>query len=189
MLKITKIKILFLLISLVTIVGCGTSSNYYILSVASQPTTVYKNRYKAIGVEKITIPGYLYKRKIAVAKSSNQITLMDDALWGEDLDDGLTSRLVSFLQKKFREPSVYTYPWNMDRVPTIKVKVQITRFIAQGDNVYLDANWEVKDMATGRQKARLFTAVVATDNHTKTIVASMDKAFQELEESIAMGIK
>jgi len=187
--KITKIKILFTLISLIALAGCGTTSNYYVLSVASQPTTVYQNRHRVIGVQKITVPGYLYKREIAVAKSSSQITLLSGAVWGEDLDDGLTNRLISFLQKKFREPSVYAYPWNIDRVPTIKVKVQITRFIAQGDRVYLDADWEVENMRTGKRKARLFSTTVATRSDASSIVNSMDQAFKQLEESIATGIK
>jgi len=189
MLKTTKIKILFTLISLVALAGCGATSNYYVLSVASQPTTVYTNRHKVIGVEKITVPGYLYKREIAVAKSSSQITLLSGAVWGEDLDAGLTHRLISFLQKKFREPSVYAYPWNIDRVPTVKVKVQITRFIAQGDRVYLDADWEVENMHTGKRRAKLFSTTVTTRSDASSIVSSMDQAFKQLEESIASGIR
>jgi len=184
-----KIKIFYSVLFLIVLSGCGATSNYYVLSVASQPETIYANRHKVIGVEKITVPGYLYKREIAIAKSSSQITLLSDSLWGEDLDDGLTNRLISFLQKKFREPSVYSYPWNIDRVPSIKVKVQITRFIAQGDKVYLDADWEVQNMNTGARKARLFSTSVATKTDTPSIVNSMDQAFKQLEESIAMGIR
>jgi cholesterol transport system auxiliary component len=186
-----KIKslIIMMTITLFTFSGCGSSGSYYVLSVASQPTTIYKSRHKIIGVEKITIPGYLYKREIAVAKSSSQITLLSGAIWGEDLDDGLTNRLISFLQKKFKEPSVYAYPWNVERVPTIKIKVQITRFIAQGNRVYLDADWEVEHIGTGKRRARLFSTSVATGSDASSIVSSMDQAFKELEESIATGIK
>jgi len=176
-------------IALFTFSGCGSSGNYYVLSVASQPTVVYPSRHKVIGVEKITVPGYLYKREIAVAKSSSQITLLSGSVWGEDLDEGLTNRLISFLQKKFREPSVYAYPWDVDRIPTIKVKVQITRFIAQGNRVYLDADWEVEHMSTGKRRARLFSTSVATGSDASTIVNSMDQAFKQLEESIATGIR
>jgi cholesterol transport system auxiliary component len=186
---IKKIKLLLLLMSMSFLVGCGTSKSYYVLSVASQPSSVYKSRHKVIGVEKITVPGYLYKREIAIAKSTSQITLLGNAVWGEDLDEGLTNRLISFLQKKFREPSVYAYPWNMNKVPTLKVKVQITRFIAQGDRVYLDANWEIENLHTGKRKARLFSTTVQTKNDAQNIVLSMDKAFRQLEESIALGIK
>ena len=184
-----RIKNIIAIIVLFGLSGCGSSGNYYVLSVASQPTTVYPNRQRVIGVEKITVPGYLYKREIAVAKTSSQITLLSGAVWGEDLDDGLTNRLISFLQKKFRQPSVYAYPWNVDRVPTVKIKVQITRFIAQGDKVYLDADWEVENMHTGKRRARLFSTTVATSSDATSIVSSMDQAFKQLEESIASGIK
>ncbi len=184
-----KIKSLIAIIVLFAFGGCVSSGNYYVLSVASQPATVYPNKHRVIGVEKITVPGYLYKREIAVAKTSSQISLLSGAVWGEDLDDGLTNRLISFLQKKFRQPSVYAYPWNVDRVPTIKVKVQITRFIAQGNRVYLDADWEVEHMRTGKRKARLFSTTVATKSDASSIVSSMDQAFKQLEESIASGIR
>ena len=170
--------------------GCVGSSNYYVLSVASQPQKVYPRYNKVIGVEKITIPGYLYKREIAIAKSQSQIGFLSGSEWGEDLDQGLTHRLISFLQKKFREPRVYQYPWDTDTQPHRKVKVQITRFIAMGDRVYLDANWEVENLRTGRSRSRLFTTTVLTkQGNAASIVKSMDVAFGELEESIASGLK
>ena len=130
-------------IILLSFSGCITSNHYYVLSIAPQPTKHYANKDRSIGVKKVTIPEYLYKREIAIAETSNHITLLRGAVWGEDLDAGLTQRLISFLQKKFQQPSVYAYPWDLDREPSIRVSVDITRFIAQGDKVYLDANWEV----------------------------------------------
>ena len=169
--------------------GCIGSSNYYVLSVASQPQKVYPRHNKVIGVEKITIPGYLYKREIAIAKSQSQIGFISGAEWGEDLDEGLTHRLISFLQKKFREPRVYEYPWNTDKKPNQLIKVQITRFIAYGDRVYLDANWEIRN-GSGRSRSSLFsTSVPTTAGNAESIVVSMDAAFRQLENSIANGLR
>jgi cholesterol transport system auxiliary component len=185
-----KIKILLLTIGIFVLNGCLSSSNYFVLSVASQPKTVYSHHNRVIGVEKVIIPTYLYKREIAVAKSSSQVSFMSGSEWGEDLDDGLTHRLISFLQKKFQQPRVYQYPWDTDTQPHRKVKVQITRFIAMGDRVYLDANWEVENLRTGRSRSRLFTTTVLTkQGNAASIVKSMDVAFGELEESIASGLK
>jgi len=182
--------ILFTIVLLLSLNGCiSTSKNYYVLSMASQPSVVYKNNKSVIGVEKITVPGYLYKREIAVAKNTNQITLLSNAVWGEDLDDGLTQRLIHFLQKKFKQPNVYAYPWGIENQPNIKVKVHVTRFIAQGDYVYLDANWKVENMRTHRVKARLFTTKVPTGSDASAIVSAMNKAFGELEEDVARGVK
>ena len=184
-----KTKIFLTLITLFFLNGCVSSGNYYVLSVASQPTNVYANKSRSIGVEKVTVPGYLYKREIAVAKTSSQISLLSGAVWGEDLDAGLTQRLISFLQKKFNQPNVYGYPWGMDRQPGIKVKVHITRFIAQGDRVYLDANWEVENMRSHRRNAKLFSTSVSTKSDASSIVEAMNRAFGELEEDVARGVK
>ena len=79
-------RIIFTFVSLFMFSGCvSSSSSYYVLSMAHQPSTVYQNK-KSIGVEKIIVPGYLYKREIAVAQSTNKITLLGNAVWAEDLD-------------------------------------------------------------------------------------------------------
>jgi cholesterol transport system auxiliary component len=184
-------KILLPLIALLGLNGClSTTSNYYVLSVASEPTKRYaSSNNMVIGVEKVTVPGYLYKRDVAIATSSSQITLLGNALWGEDLDAGLTNRLIGFLQKKFNQPNVYAYPWGIDTQPNIKVSVQISRFIAQGDKVYLDATWSLEDMKTKRRKAKLFSTTVATSSDVKSVVSAMDKAFVVFEETVAHGIK
>lgn len=170
--------------------GClSGTSNYYILSVPSQPEVHYNTHKKIIAVEKVTVPGYLYKRDIAVAQSNSQITLLDNALWGEDLDSGLSNRLITYFQKKFNHPDVYLYPWGIDTQPDIKVSVQVTRFIAKGEYVYLDATWSVEELKTKRRKAKLFSTRVATQGDIKSIVSSMDKAFSQLEEVVAQGLR
>ena len=184
------IKIFLILGILFGLQGCfSTSKNYYILSMISQPSVVFKTQKNTIGINKVTVPGYLYKRDIAIAKSSSQITLLGDALWGEDLDTGLTNRLIGFIQKKFNQPDVFAYPWGVDRQPNIIVSAQITRFIAQGEYVYLDVRWSLEDAVHKRRKAKLFSTTVATKGDVQSIVLAMDKAFGRFEETVARGIK
>ena len=182
--------IFFSTVALFLLNSCLSTSNFYVLSVASQPQSTYSSYNRSIGVEKVTIPAYMFKRQIAFAKSPSQIAFMSDSEWGEDLDEGLTHRLISFLQKKFRQPRVYQYPWQTDTPPTKKVKLQVTRFIAYGDRVYLDANWEVETLSNGARRSRLFSTSVATKaGNAASIVASMDVAFRQLEESVAQGLR
>ena len=184
------LKTFFILGTLLGLQGCiSSSSNYYILSVASNPATTYKSKYKVIGVEQVTVPGYLYKRDLAVAESNNKITLLGNASWGEDLDAGLTQRLLGFLQKKFNQPNVYAYPWGMNNQPDIKVSVQVTRFIAQGNIVYLDASWRLENIVSKRRVARLFSTRVVTKRDAESIVSAMNQAFSQFEEAVARGIK
>ena len=181
-------KLLFLVIAMLGLHGC-LSSHYYVLSTASQPTHTYHKTQLSIGVEKVVVPEYLFKREIAVAKSSSEVSFVSDGTWAEDMDAGLTTRLISFLQKKFHAPNIHLYPWDTDTQPSKKVKVEISRFIAQDGNVYLDATWEVKSMQSKYKKSRLFhTVVPVTSMRTTDIVEAMNRAFKALEESIARGI-
>jgi len=183
-------KILLPLIVLFVLNGClSGSSSYYVLSIASQPEKIYPSSKMLIGVEKVTVPDYLNKRDIVIAESKSKIKLLNNAHWGEDLDEGLTSRLISFLQKKFNQPNVYAYPWGVDNTPTLKVKVDIRRFIAQDKYVYLDASFRVVNMKTHFQKAKLFHTAVPTQKDANSIVSSMDTAFTKLEEAIVKELK
>ena len=184
----TRIKIFLTLSALLIVSGC-TLSNFYVLSTASQPTVSYTHTNQVIGVEKVTVPKYLFKREIAVAKSSTQVTFLSGSQWAEDMDTGLTHRLIAFLQKKFKQPSVHAYPWGTDKQPDIKIKVHVTRFIAEGDSVYLDASWEVKNMQTEQRSLKLFSTIIPTKSDASSIVDAMNRAFGELEEDVARGVK
>ena len=182
-----KTKIALITTLLLIMVGCG-SKGFFVLSTVQNPSTTHKIRYTSIGVEKITLPEYLFKREIAIAKSPSQISFLS-GVWAEDLDTGLTNRVVGFLQKKFNIANVHPYPWGSDNQPNLKVQIQISRFIAQNDVVYLNANWNIENLKSGKSKSKLFSTTVATDNKEAHIVASMDRAFKELEEDIAIGIR
>lgn len=184
--KILK-KVTVISLALLSLTGCLTS-NYYVLSTASTPQKTYAYKKMSIGVEKVSVPQYLFKREIAVASSSSAIQFLGDT-WAEDLDRGLSQRLVRFIQKKFNQPNVHLYPWGVDSQPTLKVKVAISRFIAQEGYVYLDANWEVKNMHNNVLKSQLFSTRLPTHHDAKEIVETMDKAFGRLEAAVSLGIK
>ena len=169
------------------LLGCG-SQGYYVLSSVPQPSHSYSSKRAIIGIEKVSVPAYLYKREIVVAKSSSQIILLSGASWAEDLDAGLTHRLIGFIQKKFNNPNVHAYPWGSSKQPEFKVSLQVTRFIAQGNKVYLDANWQIENINSEKHISKLFSNSVPTGQEASQIVNAMDKAFKRLEEEIAKGL-
>lgn len=179
---------LLLSILLLVFTGCTSKEqHYYILSTAKQPAQSFTCA-RSIGVEKVMLPDYMDKRKLTVATSSNQIVQTDAVKWAEDMDEGLTKRLVSFLQKKCRQPKVFVYPWGVDTQPELKVRVQVNRFLAQGNMVYLDVSYVVYDLSSKRSRAYLFNTSVRTTGLSRDIVSAMDKAFGRLEEHIALHV-
>ncbi|MDQ7085432.1 MAG: ABC-type transport auxiliary lipoprotein family protein [Sulfurovum sp.] len=177
-----------LLLAVFILQGCFSSNHYYILSVASNPSHTYPSHNLILAVKKVTIPAYLYKREIAIAASSSKIILLPSSQWGEDLDTGLTNRIIGFLQKKFKNPHVYPYPWGLNTQADIKISIQVTRFIAENNSVYLDATWNIEDLKTKEVRAKLYSVRIDTTAEIEDIIKSMDKAMSDFENSIAKGI-
>ena len=182
-----KKNILLGALALVSLSGCF-STQYYVLSMASTPVHTYHDTHLSIGIEKVSLPHYLFKREIAVASSSNAIHFLSDT-WAESLDKGLTHRLVSFMQKKFNQPYVNLYPWGVGKQPDRRVKVAVSRFIAKGESVYLDANWEIENMHTHTISAKLFSTRIPCSDNAESIVSAMDEAFTQLEEKISQAVE
>lgn len=180
---------LFLFLLFLSMNGCmlTSSSHFYVLSTPSEVRTV--TYHKSIGVEQITVPKYLFKREVAIAHSKSEISFFSNATWVENLNDGLTQRVIHFLQKRFDQPNIYAYPWEATRQPYLKIKVRISRFIAFGGKVYLDANWEIETLATKRYQSKLFRTTVQTKEDAASIVSSMDTAFARLEIALAKAIQ
>lgn len=167
--------------------GCF-SNHYYLLSTPPQPASIYAHAPLSIGVEKVTLPKYLFEKEIAIATSNNKITFLADGQWAEALDEGLTRRLISFLQKKFNQPTIYAYPWETPKQPTLTLSVHISRFIVQKNTLYLDASWQIKTRS-GIKTSKLFSTTSALTKHnTASIVHVMDSAFSALEKDIAKEI-
>jgi cholesterol transport system auxiliary component len=55
--------------------------------------------------------------------------------------------------------------------------------------VYLDASWEVKNMRTEQRSLKLFSTIVPTKEDASSIVDAMNRAFGQLEEDVARGVK
>jgi len=183
-----KIKLLLLFGSWLLLVGCGTSS-YYVLSMSSEPSATYRPLRGSIGVERVEVPKYLFKRKIAVAHSASEVSFIDGASWAEEMDEGLTRRLIGFLQKKFHHPEVYAYPWDMENQPDIRIRVRISRFIAEGKRVFLDASVRMENLHSGKYRAILFSKHTVSGSSASEIVAAMNRLFGQLEEKVATEIK
>jgi len=175
--------------SMLLLGGCAGSGNYYILSNPSQPAHT-RQMHMSIGVETVTVPKYLFKRDLAVAKSSNHIVFLSGAQWAEDMDEGLTRRIVSYLQRALHNPDVHAYPWGVEQQPKRILNVDISRFIAQNGKVYLDASWSLEDTQSGRSTSHLFSTVVETGgSDAQHIVRAMDRAFGNFEAALARGLK
>jgi cholesterol transport system auxiliary component len=181
-------KIFLILTTMIILNSCGTTSSYYILSNV-QNTAVLKYINLSIGVEKVEVPKYLFKKELAILSSNNQVKFRSDVQWAEDMDEALTRRIIGSLQKKCQNPNISSYPWGITKQPSIVLHINITKFIAHNGKVHLDATYRITKTKTAYTKAYIFnTQVTISDTQSSSIVSSMDSAIEKLINDIVMHI-
>ena len=168
-------KAFYIFLTLLVFIGCSTPKSY-ILDNKNVPI-LDKTFTKSIGVKTIELPQYLLGKEIPFLQNDNQIIYLKDKKWATYLDEQLTNRVVSTLQKSFNTPKVYKYPQNTSTKPDIIIQITINKFIADENEVVLDATYESKG------KSRLFTIKKAL-SHKDDIIDSMNKAFGDLEKEL-----
>ncbi len=176
-----------LLLALIWLQGCG---EYFVLSTPSTPQSTLKSISSdlTIGVEEVRLPKYLFKREIAVANSRSHVSFLSNAQWAEDLDEGLTRRLVAYLQRKLNTPRVFAYPWGVEEQPRYVLLLTINQFVKQNGRVYLDAAWQIRNTRTQSSIARRYQTEVVAGDSASEIVDAMDRAFMQLEEAIGDSV-
>lgn len=173
---------------LLFVVGCGGSSRYFMLTETERIPQHSIKHLPLVGVEKISLPEYMQQGSVARQLSPTQIEYSKSAKWSEDMEESLTKQLIVALQKSFNHPDVYTYPWDLSKQANIKIKLTISKFIAYGKNIYLDASWKISDLRVAKERSQLFSITVPTGQTDEEIVASMNRAFSKLSKKIIANL-
>lgn len=177
-----KPQILLTLLLLLILQGCS-NKYYYTLGDTSEIETS-ETYTKSIAVTKVDIPKYLKDSTIVRQVSPYQIMLIENANWLTPMQRRLTNVLINYLQKSLNNPNVHLFPWEADKDTNKKVSLKIKRFIAYKDEVILEASYKISDISSKHYNTKLFTTRVPTQEKTEAIMASMEKAYFELMETI-----
>jgi len=176
-------RILWITVTLFMLIGCGGASKQYLLSVDHTRIAPAAKRSIQIGVDKIAVPGYMEESQIAIEKDGGEISYRSE-IWAVPTPKALTRTLIRALQKKFSNPNVYLFPWDVEREGGLRVKVTINRFIYSHGSVALEATYFIKRIGSSHKRSYMFTTTVPSASDTASIVAAMDRAFAQLIEEI-----
>ncbi len=168
---------IFIVLFMMTISGC-TAKRYYILTGIDDDEISHRViGYKTVGIESIGVPDYLKEGRVAKRTKDNRVIYIKNALWAVDISQSLTDTLIFDLQKSFKNSRVVHYPWNGN--VDLLIAVNIKRFIAYDDFVYLDAIIRLN------KTDKVVSLKTAVDSASEVkIVESMKKAFRKLEHEV-----
>ncbi len=172
-------RILWVTITLFAMLGCGGASRQYLLSVDMAQVTMSKHKSIQIGVDKVTVPGYMEESKIAIRKSPAEIEYRSE-IWAVPTAKSLTDSLIRTLQKTLSNPNVYLFPWDIEKESGKRVKVTINELIYSNGVVILEATYFIKRIGSSNKKSYFYSTQVNSREDAASIVEAMGRAFARL---------
>lgn len=188
--------ILFLPLTLL-IYGCvsnpGSGIHYYLLTPSSPGESISAHRHLGIGIGPIELPEYLSRPHIFTQTGKTQLKSNKKHRWAGSLESNFTDVLATDLGMQLHKSHIEIYPWDRPRSVDRQIVVHVTRFIADGRTVYLDARWRVLDKQGEQRKvasARLQKSHEGNiaDDDFDAIVSLMSELVGELAHRIAVSL-
>src|SRR5712692_2924291 len=81
----------------------------------------------SVGIGFVKMPAYLLRNAIAVRDGPSEIEYLEDALWGERLDQSFQQTLAANLSTLLPSDRVYLSAWERDQV-RVRVFVNVEQF-------------------------------------------------------------
>jgi uncharacterized lipoprotein YmbA len=194
---LSKKYLLPLLLTLITINGCASSSNpihYYLVDPVDY-TNVPRTTDEALVIEilDVHIPQYLERFHIAVREDNKRLHFSPSNQWGENLRKNLLRTLARNLAVLLATNDVAT-PLNrsMSR-PDYRLQVHIEQFERDHDGrVKLLARWQLSATDTSASMAMhraelIHPGIIAGDDYDQ-IVASMQSLFGQFSDMVASSV-
>ncbi|MBG7602241.1 MAG: membrane integrity-associated transporter subunit PqiC [Gammaproteobacteria bacterium] len=188
-------RIFFLPLILLLGHGCvsnpGSGIHYYLLTPSSPGESISTHRHLNIGIGPIELPEYLSRPHIFTQTGKTQLKSNKQHRWAGSLENNFTDVLATDLGLQLQKSHIEIYPWDRPRTVDRQIVVHVTRFIAEGKTVYLDARWRVLDKQGDQRKigsARLQNSLEnnVADDDFDAIVSLMSDLVGELAHEIAI---
>ena len=174
--------IILILLTLLLFTACSSKKYYTLgnnLNITSDMTYT-----KEIDIVKVNVPKYLKDHILVRQVSPYQVELIDQAQWLTPMQKRLTNILIDYLHKSMNNPNVHLYPWDGNKNPYKRVSVNIKRFIAYENMVYLQANYKIHNFETKTTTTKLFNTKVKTNESIESMMESMEIAYLKLTQTI-----
>lgn len=144
----------------------------------------------SIGIESVTLPGYLDRPQIVTRVSDNQIELAETDRWAEPLSSNLVRTLEESLARLLPGSSYVAYPWYPADAPDYVIGVQVRRFEADAAGaVVLHAIWTL-DRGGARVDGRAIQVEEQAEGFTRAdAVAAQSRALSELARELATAVR
>jgi uncharacterized lipoprotein YmbA len=146
-----------------------------------------------VGLSDVSLPGYLFKKSMAMRQEGNEIVYLESVVWAERMDSGLQRVLAANLGTLLSTDQVRLSTWRPEEV-SVEIHVNVERFDVDthGEGV-LTAWWRLvapdseRVLASGKFSAN--HTGPSPDNNPGGAVASMSALAADLSRELAKAIQ
>jgi uncharacterized protein len=146
-LRLASALTLFFLVSCMNLTPQENSARYYVLSAIapeSEPEFPGFDPQMRIGVDRVTLPGYLDTERIVTQNAQNEFILSDFDLWAEPLAGGIEQTVAKNISALTGLVAVETYPWRAGLKKAVKIRITVEDFYAEASGpILLDVQWRI----------------------------------------------
>ena len=193
------LRFVFVAVAGVLLTGCllrrtTDSTRYFVLSPIStnEPSAAQTERF-SVEIGFVKMPSYLLRNSIAVRNGDNEIQYLEDARWGERLDQNFQRTLAANLSRLLPSDRVYPSDSGHDQV-AVRVSVNVQQFDLDTRGCgTLIAHWRIlaadNDKPLKNGQARLVQSGALPRGHPEIIAKTLSDLTTEFSRELAKEIR
>jgi len=170
------------------------STRHFVLApVSTNVPTAGAGESLTVGIGFVKMPSYLLRNSIAIRKGPTEIEYLDDAQWGERLDQSFRRTVAADLSALLPSATIYLTDWSLEQVAlTASVTVEQFDVDTSGHGI-LNAQWRITPSAKGLSSrdgnARLARTGTPPRGNPEVIAATLSELTSEFSRELAQAIR
>lgn len=189
----------FVAVTGILLTGCllnrtTVSPRHFILTpIPVNESASVTTEHLSVGIGLVKMPSYLLRNSMVVRYRTNEIEYLEDALWGERLDQCFQRTLAANLSRLLSSDSIYLTDWGHDQV-MVRVFISVQQFdVDTRGTGTLIAQWRIaapdNDMPLKSGQARLIRTGASPRGNPEVIATTLSDVAAEFSRDLAVSIR
>jgi len=172
----------------------NVSTREFVLTpIATNQPPSAGTEHLSVGIGFLKMPSYLLRSSMAVRNGANEIQYLEDAQWGERLDECFQQTLAADLSRLLPSDRVYLTDWARDQVMvTVFITVQQFDLDTHGQGTLI-AQWRIgapgSDLPLKTGHTRLERTGASPRGKPEVIAATLSDLAAEFSRELAPAIR
>jgi uncharacterized lipoprotein YmbA len=195
----TAFRFVFIAVTGTLLAGClfkpaTVSTRHFVLApVSTNELAPVAPEHLSVGISFVRMPPYLLRNSLAVRNGANEIEYLEDARWGERLDQCFQRTLAANLSRLLPSDNIFLTDWARDQV-MVRVSVNVQQFEVDTHGTgTLVAQWRInspeKDLPLKSGLARLSRTGVPPRDKPEIIATTLSELEGEFSRQMAQAIR